>query len=178
MVNEQVRETCLDHSHYTPSSICKYYWIARNKLIRRLTVHQVAGIAAGVYIWWGGKKTKRNEAVEERLRNALAMEKPRPGIGNPVIKVTADGESTEPTTVGSTPIMPQNEPHCQDFALSDSTVTASKDALDKKELPPVPASQTATPHMSPRIESVASIPISDSMTVPPASMLHNGVMMR
>lgn len=36
----------------------------------------VAGIVAAVLIWWGGKKTKRNEEVEKRLRMALAMETP------------------------------------------------------------------------------------------------------
>lgn len=37
----------------------------------------VAGIIAAVLIWWGGKKTKRNEEVEKRLRMALAMDTPR-----------------------------------------------------------------------------------------------------
>ncbi|KAL4241910.1 hypothetical protein ABKN59_000518 [Abortiporus biennis] len=34
----------------------------------------VCGIAAGCLIWWGGKKTKRLEQVEQRLRAALAMD--------------------------------------------------------------------------------------------------------
>ncbi|KAK7695911.1 hypothetical protein QCA50_000550 [Cerrena zonata] len=37
----------------------------------------ICGIAAGFYIYWGGRKTKRHEQVEERLRNALALERPR-----------------------------------------------------------------------------------------------------
>lgn len=32
------------------------------------------GIASGVFIWRGGKKTKRTERVEERLRRVLEME--------------------------------------------------------------------------------------------------------
>ena len=35
---------------------------------------QVAGIVAGVLIYWGGKKTRRTEQVEDRLRTALEME--------------------------------------------------------------------------------------------------------
>lgn len=34
----------------------------------------VAGILAGVFIWWGSKKTRRLKEVSERLRAALAME--------------------------------------------------------------------------------------------------------
>ncbi|KAH8105900.1 golgi-body localization protein domain-containing protein [Cristinia sonorae] len=139
----------------------------------------VAGILAGVYIWWGGKKTKRNEAVEKRLRHALAMESPRPGA-NPVIKVTGDGESTQPPTADSSPLVPQTGPRCQDFALSDATAHAPHYPPEhQKSLPPTPRTTTvSSPPISPRMESVASIPISDSMTVPPASALHNGVRKR
>jgi hypothetical protein len=34
----------------------------------------ICGILSGVFIWRGGKKTKRTERVEERLRRALEMD--------------------------------------------------------------------------------------------------------
>ncbi|KAI0081717.1 hypothetical protein K474DRAFT_1703572 [Panus rudis PR-1116 ss-1] len=42
----------------------------------------VSGIIAGVLIWWGGRKTRRHQQVEERLRTALALDSPNPNNAN------------------------------------------------------------------------------------------------
>ncbi|TCD68204.1 hypothetical protein EIP91_011376 [Steccherinum ochraceum] len=159
----------------------------------------VAGIAAGVYIWWGGRKTKRTAAVEKRLRTALAMDSPATAVGsNPAIKITDDDGVSVPTTAGSTPMMKTpamnvngRTPQTHDFAQSTSTVVASPspDASDPKykekglspvphsPIPESPTTSSSAPY-TPRADSMMSIPISDAMTVPPAAKLHNGVKMR
>jgi hypothetical protein len=47
----------------------------------------LCGIAAAIFIWHGGKKTKRVERVEEFLKNALAMEEKQQtsNLGSPLL---------------------------------------------------------------------------------------------
>lgn len=103
----------------------------------------MCGILAAVFIYWGAKKTKRHEQVEERLRAALAMEDP-----NMVIGETNQPQDPLPgitMTTASTPILPGAEPRCIDYADTTSTQQGS----------------------------LASIPIVDSMTVPPLEVLEH-----
>ncbi|CAL1700809.1 unnamed protein product [Somion occarium] len=126
----------------------------------------VAGIAAGFYIYWGGRKTKRHEQVEERLRSALEMDDPPP---NPAITFTpAVGDSeTQPvhesgdaqqqqsptSTTDSTPTILAPEVHSVDFTGRDDPETL----LQQQD----------------RVDSSTSIvvPIADWMTVPSAKDL-------
>ncbi|KAH9899930.1 hypothetical protein C8Q73DRAFT_339831 [Cubamyces lactineus] len=65
----------------------------------------VAGIVAGVLIYWGGRKTRRTKEVEERLRMALQMEHEHNGQGEaadsasrshlPAINITSDEDEPE-----------------------------------------------------------------------------------
>ncbi|OCH92936.1 hypothetical protein OBBRIDRAFT_802282 [Obba rivulosa] len=104
----------------------------------------IAGIAAAVLIWWGGRKTKRTEEVERRLRMALAMErKPR---RRSQTSVAGEGNSNIPPAQAEplpTSTSPETLPQCQDFA----------DCPNEPEA------------------SVVSITIADEMSVPPAHAL-------
>ncbi|KAH8999236.1 hypothetical protein EDB92DRAFT_1833147 [Lactarius akahatsu] len=50
------------------------------------------GIASGVLIWRGGKKTKRTERVEERLRRVLQMDESQQAIGTDGMMAKLQGE--------------------------------------------------------------------------------------
>jgi hypothetical protein len=49
------------------------------------------GIASGVLIWKGGKKTKRTERVEERLRRVLEMDESQHAIGSDGVMAKLQG---------------------------------------------------------------------------------------
>ncbi|EMD40777.1 hypothetical protein CERSUDRAFT_80431 [Gelatoporia subvermispora B] len=108
----------------------------------------IAGILAGVFIWWGGRKTKRTEEVEERLRTALAMERKPSKRPSPSVAVNGNTNvppaQPEPSPV---PESPEKAPNCKDFA-----------DRPRREAQP----------------SAFSIPIADEMTVPPAHTLEIG----
>ncbi len=149
----------------------------------------VAGIAAGVYIWWGGKKTRRHEQVEERLRAALAMERPR-------INVTAPQQSDEnlggghesrnediglqeTSTANSTPtIASQGPPRCRDFMEKydgEGNGTGERETLRdlKEEEEPLENEKPRVRHLESNA-SWNSVPIAESMTVPAAADIHPG----
>ncbi|KAH9951643.1 golgi-body localization protein domain-containing protein [Amylocystis lapponica] len=106
----------------------------------------IAGILAGFYIYWGGRKTKRVHEVTERLRIALAMEHPAEHPSRPDSASRVPGEFT----ADSTPTMTSQKPRCKDFTESVGD--------------------------SPSEERPSAIPISiaDEMTVPPAAALADG----
>lgn len=115
---------------------------------------QVCGILAGFYIYWGGRKTKRHEQVEQRLRAALAMEAPV-DPPNSLAASTVQVDETQnrsrslpliTTTSASTPALSASQTQDKDYA--ETTVSTDR-------------------------ESLASIPIADSMTVPPLEVLEN-----
>ncbi|KAH9943489.1 golgi-body localization protein domain-containing protein [Epithele typhae] len=72
--------------------------------------HRVAGIAAGVLIYYGGKNTRRTEVVEDRLRAALEMEhahgrerdEEKNGLVNGSSSADGDGPPPTPARRGST----------------------------------------------------------------------------
>ncbi|KAJ3488375.1 hypothetical protein NLI96_g2885 [Meripilus lineatus] len=114
----------------------------------------VCGILAGFYIYWGGRKTKRHEQVEQRLRAALAMEAPV-DPPNSLAASTVQVDETQnrsrslpliTTTSASTPALSASQTQDKDYA--ETTVSTDR-------------------------ESLASIPIADSMTVPPLEVLEN-----
>lgn len=72
----------------------------------------VCGIMAGVFIWWGGRKTKRTEEVQKRLRMALAMEHPTEAseLGSP-----PKAHTSSQSTVSPSPKVP----HVQDYTLQE-----------------------------------------------------------
>ncbi|OBZ70461.1 hypothetical protein A0H81_09965 [Grifola frondosa] len=101
----------------------------------------IAGILAGFYIYWGGRKTRRTQQVEDRLRVALDMER---SPEHPSTVVTGGNSSTMAAVLNatqSTPIMRQQQSPSQgsDFA--------------GEKIPPERA-------------SVTSIPLADEMIVP------------
>ena len=64
---------------------------------------QVAGIIAGVLIYWGGRKTRRTEQVEDRLRTALEMEHEQKRAPGPAPAAGADTASTTVEEAGEAP---------------------------------------------------------------------------
>jgi hypothetical protein len=133
-------------------------------------VIQVAGILAGVFIWWGGKKTRRHEQVEQRLRAALAMEKPTTAANDPetsdrpILASQGRLRDVEGGTESSSPTLHSQEPpRRKDFA--NVIVEESEVSLDgkgssewsEKTRPPQPT--------APSFGSI-QVPIADHMTVP------------
>ena len=93
----------------------------------------VAGILAGVFIWWGGKKTRRHEQVEARLRAALAMERLPCADAEVATRVAskADVTSTGRGTADSTPTLHNHAPpRCKDFCATSSSPVASASEVD------------------------------------------------
>lgn len=133
----------------------------------------VAGIAAGFYIYWGGRKTKRHGQVEERLRTALALERPQEssppatfsaeeGVGS-AQGSTSTGESSEmvretaeSSARDSAPTFMAPEIQPQDFVGRDDVDPPIMRRRDRVESVP----------------SVATVPIVDHMTVPTVEELN------
>jgi len=59
------------------------------------------GIFSGVLIWKGGKKTKRTERVEERLRRVLEMDESQHGIGSDGVMAKLQGAFNRKVSDGS-----------------------------------------------------------------------------
>ena len=139
----------------------------------------LCGLGAAFYIYWGGRKTKRHEQVEERLRTALALETPRQQQ-IPTVTVTAEegpsstqpGQDSSSSSTGeysrvieakpdtskaeSTPILPSSDLKHQDFVGHDEVQPAILYRRDRLESAP----------------SAATVRISDYMTIPPVEELH------
>ncbi|KZT74331.1 hypothetical protein DAEQUDRAFT_660489 [Daedalea quercina L-15889] len=137
----------------------------------------VAGIVAGVLIWWGGRKTKRVKEVTDRLMLILAMEPNAPSAtdpggpsaivlsekahapGRPAVgdtKTAGDGSRVLAARVAS---RPDSEPQRKDYA--DTTVGSAK-GTPTIETPGMMAGESLpTP----------SVAIADEMFVPSAEQL-------
>ena len=162
----------------------------------------VAGILAGVFIWWGGKKTRRHEQVEARLRAALAMERLPCADAEVATRVAskADVTSTGRGTADSTPTLHNHAPpRCKDFCATSSSPVASASEVDvglkgksvvragedgrwaNEEFDPTSlirdedqelrVNEVAYPPSRRRESSLASVPISELMTVPRSQAL-------
>ncbi|KAI0723244.1 hypothetical protein C8Q76DRAFT_722203 [Earliella scabrosa] len=124
----------------------------------------VAGIIAGVLIYWGGKKTRRTEQVEDRLRIALEMER-----GSEHTTATA----TAPTTVEEANECP--EKLLQAPATEPSTDNVPQQLRKSAEDPAVETGAEKgldVPQAVGRQESSSSLRSVEEMVVPPAEDLH------
>ncbi|GJE84182.1 hypothetical protein PsYK624_002580 [Phanerochaete sordida] len=117
----------------------------------------VCGILAGVFIWWGAKKTRRHEEVEQRLRAALAMEKPAIPP-----QLTGEGADTPKTLPGvpeltsgtsdSTPTLAtKGSPHAKDSPLSKDYVFNGNNSSAELRPPETPPKREAVPRQMSRI---------------------------
>ncbi len=144
---------------------------------------QVAGIIAGVLIYWGGRKTRRTEVVEERLRMALQMERdPQRSAHNgsvPTINVEEAGESPESVSAAPPAPAPIAEPSSLDKGMATAQDTerlqaavldADTDGARHAENRLKAESETQIPAAE-RNPSARSLHFADEMVVPPAEHL-------
>ncbi|KIP10738.1 hypothetical protein PHLGIDRAFT_22173 [Phlebiopsis gigantea 11061_1 CR5-6] len=149
----------------------------------------VAGILAGVFIWWGGKKTRRHEQVEQRLRAALAAERsssdPSPTENSP--RDLSGIPESSPTTATSTPTLTmRGPPRSKDFVEGDDDAnlggelhrrdgTEKMPSIYEDEKFEVPGREDSVFRDRKRSDatSAASVAIVDQMTVPLPENLHS-----
>jgi len=87
----------------------------------------LCGIASAVFIWRGGKKTKRVEKVEQFLKNALAMEEKQQAsnLGSPLPSPRPFSRPS-PSPLANTPItagdIERNEKRVADSMVVESMV--------------------------------------------------------
>ncbi|KAI0702885.1 golgi-body localization protein domain-containing protein [Cytidiella melzeri] len=125
----------------------------------------VAGILAGGFIWWGGKKTRRHEQVEQRLRAALAMERPTIHVTGPEDSDDTNGELLDAAEPGSSSptLGTREQPLRKDFAQTieeEGSSDMEKERVLQEEREARP-SQTTTPSFG-----STQVQIADHMTVP------------
>lgn len=127
---------------------------------------QLAGIAAGVLIYWGGKQTRRTELVEDRLRTALEMEHEQ--------KRTVDGDGASITVEEA------------DEVLGQILRPRNPGTVDLQEQVPMPGAVSFEDHMIrrdaekgldpvgtfPAATSSQSVHVVEEMVVPPVEDLH------
>lgn len=136
---------------------------------------QVAGIVAGVLIWWGSKKTKRVKEVTDRLMMVLSVEP------SATSTTTTDAPAVAPPEQTPSPI------HSESVAAADNVRVPPARASSQPDLKPLrkdyadatvasaqntPTIATVTPAMATQ-ESLPtpSVVIDDEMVVPPAEHL-------
>ncbi|CCM03162.1 uncharacterized protein FIBRA_05284 [Fibroporia radiculosa] len=119
----------------------------------------VAGILAGFYIYWGSRQTKRVKEVTERLRMALAMERPNDGNGRRPAMATL--RVPEAQTKGD---LTQVSPEYMQTLQREDLAEEDPDADSGDTTRPTPKPPKLTP-ASPGIR------IADEMTVPSAEVL-------
>ncbi|KAI0773454.1 hypothetical protein BC629DRAFT_1595215 [Irpex lacteus] len=126
-------------------------------------------------IWWGGKKSRRHEQVEQRLRAALAMEKPAITVTEPQDSDTPNLSESERlrdagTGSSSPTISTQEAPRRKDFA---DTIPEEGSEYTHREKNPEEWSEEAR-FIRPSAPSFGStqVPIADHMTVPPAEAVN------
>ncbi|KAH9853535.1 hypothetical protein C2E23DRAFT_821747 [Lenzites betulinus] len=144
----------------------------------------VAGIIAGVLIYWGGRQTRRTEEVRDRLRMALKMERDpqRRSLptqrATPTINVEEASESSEPVAALAA---------TAESSADTATVQEVPDAAPKEELKMVEAEGYAalakrsteqtdslgveTRPSADRQPSARSLRFADEMVVPSADHL-------
>ena len=84
------------------------------------------GIASGVLIWKGGKKTKRTERVEERLRRVLEMDQSQHVIASEGVMAKLQGAFNRKESASSPGEKP--EEHHPDAANARPESTGNWDA--------------------------------------------------
>lgn len=142
-----------------------------------------------MFIWWGGKKTRRHEQVEQRLRAALAAERsssdPSPTENSPR-DLSAIPESST-TTANSTPTLTmRGPPRSKDFVEGDDDAnlggelhrrdgTEKMPSIYEDEKFEVPGREDSVFRDRKRSDatSAASVAIVDQMTVPLPENLHS-----
>jgi hypothetical protein len=119
------------------------------------------GIASGIFIWRAGKRTKRTERVEERLRRALEMDElqqPLPPDGvlarlqEAIVRYSGANKERGPTKNPG----PQNEKAVEQYRGTSNSPNGTGDRPDYAS---TTASQTRVP----------GIRIEEEMVVPPHS---------
>ena len=152
---------------------------------------QVAGIVAGVLIYWGGKKTRRTEQVEDRLRTALEMERAEGSASAPADSGDREGEGGSTTaTVEEASEVPERMPRVveekspadvhEDVADTEKGAWARTDVEDgviRRDAaqgmdPARTRPQAAAPASVAATTSTRSVHIVEEMTVPPAEEIH------
>ncbi|KAI0677562.1 hypothetical protein C8Q78DRAFT_98113 [Trametes maxima] len=101
----------------------------------------VAGIIAGVLIYWGGRKTRRTQQVEERLRMALKMEHDRDApsaeqqLSSAADVPTITVENAEEAEAGESPVragVPTAAPSEHKTSCETETTTATATESDSE----------------------------------------------
>ncbi|KAI0638130.1 golgi-body localization protein domain-containing protein [Trametes polyzona] len=141
----------------------------------------VAGIVAGVLIYWGGRKTRRTEQVEERLRMALKMERePQPEAPTesvPAIHIEEANECPEhlppatsaPTAETSTETATMTDADEKQTAEAEVSEHGAGVVVERDDETGLKA-ETRRPPTERRL-SGRSLKFADEMVVPPAEHL-------
>lgn len=145
-----------------------------------------------MFIWWGAKKTRRHEQVEQRLRTALALEKPKINVSDaePSTPLSAIPESGS-GTAGSTPTLAvKGSPQPKDFIEPADSEKLRSGETQRREEYTRKMSRISEHHEKSESESeqnsfigrrgrkastgssLASVPIADHMTVPAAEDIY------
>ncbi|KAI0750742.1 golgi-body localization protein domain-containing protein [Daedaleopsis nitida] len=129
----------------------------------------VAGIIAGVLIYWGGRKTRRTEQVKDRLRIALEMEHgggapktPFPPTGPPATEEASESPERmlkARTTTGSST-------HGGGTRSPVTPASPVEDAVVRRDAEKVPQAVA-------RQVSAKSLSFAEEMVVPPAEEIHH-----
>lgn len=136
----------------------------------------LCGIFSGFYIYWGGRKTKRHEQVEERLRTALALENPQQAPSDTF--ATEEGDGPVQPAQESSPESTEESSGMHHEKSEESRVESNGTSSTSEVLPQDFAKHENTDTQLPGIrqrnrqESTATVPIADQMTIPPAEELH------
>lgn len=119
------------------------------------------GIASGVLIWRGGKKTKRTERVEERLRRVLEMDESEPAVAPDSVLAKLQDTITRRTTGNGKERGP----------AADENRSGSSEKVGESN-PGVPNGRTNRPDYASTITSSVRTPgirIEEEMIVPPSN---------
>jgi hypothetical protein len=119
-----------------------------------------AGIISGVLIWRGGKKTKRTERVEERLRRVLEMDESEHAIAPDSVLARLQDTITRRTTGNK-----------ESGPAADKTRNGSSEKVDENN-PGAPNGRATRPDYASTITSSVRMPgirIEEEMIVPPSN---------
>lgn len=132
---------------------------------------QVAGIIAGVLIYWGGRKTRRTEQVTDRLRMALEMDREKQTTDDPAshspdrVEEASEGPNGDPNLPTADTTRPSTETAASAPGGSPVLRRDAEKGLDV----PADASQTKTQATAmDRNQSSRSLQFTEEMVVPAA----------
>ncbi|KAI0719613.1 golgi-body localization protein domain-containing protein [Cerioporus squamosus] len=133
----------------------------------------VAGIIAGVLIYWGGRKTRRTEQVTDRLRMALEMDRENTAPGDASSQSPDRVEEAEegPNGDKNLPTAETTRPSTETAASAPGGSPVTRDAEKGLDVPPVNTSQAQTQQQTQamdRQQSNRSLQFADEMVVPVA----------